>query len=143
MSGLLYPMHFNNLLSTCSYKPSTTPRSCSAPPPGLSGTRPPSSRCEMAPLCNICSYKQGGDRIRPVYHLHNSPREIRILQGVEYSTSNPSYMCTTCTPMHPIKQGSSQPNFPRSNQREFPIFSRLVTKKICPDPPNNYFLLHF
>ena len=66
---------------------------------------PPSTctRCKMAPLCNICSYRQGSGREVPVYHLHSSPREVRILQGVEYSTSNPSYMCPTCVDMHPIK----------------------------------------
>ena len=57
----------------------------------------------MAPLCNIYSYRQRGERQGPVYHQHNSPREVRILQGVEYSDSNPTYMCPTCVVMHPAK----------------------------------------
>ena len=56
---------------------------------------------EMAPpMCNICSFRQGSGQYRPIFHLHNSPREVRILQGVEYSTSNPLYMCPTCMTRH-------------------------------------------
>ena len=107
-------------LSTCSCQPSSA-QACSPPWSVLaaapststrspSSTRsPPSTRspsrtsCVMAPLCNICSYRQRGERQGPVYHQHNSPREVRILQGVEYSDSNPTYMCPTCVVMHPAK----------------------------------------
>ena len=54
----------------------------------------------MAPYCNICSYRQTDERSRPLFHLHSSAREVRIMQGVEYSTGNPSYMCPTCMSMH-------------------------------------------
>ena len=37
----------------------------------------------------------------PVYHEHNSPREIRITQMVEFDPRNLSYMCTTCMDVHP------------------------------------------
>ena len=36
---------------------------------------------------------------RKIY-FHNSPREIRILQGVEYIDPNKPYMCTTCRKYH-------------------------------------------
>ena len=54
----------------------------------------------MAPYCLICSYRQVDDRPRPLFHLHSSPREVRILQGAEYTTGNPDYMCPTCMVMH-------------------------------------------
>ena len=56
----------------------------------------------MAPFCDICSYRQtGDDRPRPIFHLHSSAREVRIMQGVEYSTKNRNYFCTTCMTTHP------------------------------------------
>ena len=65
-------------------------------------TRTPSSTVqhEMAPYCMICSYRQAEERPYPMFHFHSSPREVRILQGVEYTTSNPDYMCPTCRVMH-------------------------------------------
>ena len=54
---------------------------------------------KMAPLCDICSFREGCGRARPIYHLHNSPREVRRLQGVD-GTTNKSYMCPTCNIMH-------------------------------------------
>ena len=57
----------------------------------------------MAPYCNICSYRQTNPRPqRSVQHRHFSAREVRIMQGVEYSTTNTSYMCPTCMTMHNI-----------------------------------------
>ena len=57
----------------------------------------------MAPLCNICSYRQTTrDKVGPVYHLHSSAKEVRLMQGMEYSTSrNPDYFCPTCMTRHP------------------------------------------
>ena len=52
----------------------------------------PSSR---AKLCYICSTDQD-----PIFHEHNSPREIRIMQMVEYEETNLTYMCTTCNVIH-------------------------------------------
>ena len=65
-------------------------------------TRTPSSTVqhEMVPYCMICSYRQAEERPYPMFHFHSSPREVRILQGVEYTTSNPDYMCPTCRVMH-------------------------------------------
>ena len=54
----------------------------------------------MAPYCMICRYRQAEERPYPLFHLHSSPREVRILQGVENTTSNPDYMCPTCRAMH-------------------------------------------
>ena len=48
--------------------------------------------------CNICSRHD-----RHLVHGHNSPREIRIMQGVEYETSNLSYMCPTCRTSHSVR----------------------------------------
>jgi hypothetical protein len=54
--------------------------------------------------CNICSYRQISPVIpSPVFHSHNSAREVRILQGVEYVTANIPYMCTTCITTHPAR----------------------------------------
>ena len=51
--------------------------------------------------CNICSYRQfSPDRPAPVHHLHNSAREVRILQGVEYQQENLDYFCPTCMGTH-------------------------------------------
>ena len=44
---------------------------------------------------------------RQVHHRHNSPRKIRILQGVEYEEQNLSYMCTTCVTNHPARSAHS------------------------------------
>ena len=54
----------------------------------------------MAPLCNICSYRQEEGRLRPLYHLHHSAKEVRMMAGVEYSLGNRNYMCPTCMCMH-------------------------------------------
>ena len=57
----------------------------------------------LPPKCNICSYRQlhYNDRA-PVYHHHFSSREVRILQGLEYSTTNRDYLCPTCQAHHPL-----------------------------------------
>ena len=39
----------------------------------------------------------------PVYHLHNSAREYRILQRVEYGSTNLQYLCPTCQDTHPAR----------------------------------------
>ena len=54
-----------------------------------------------APMCNICSYRQP----RPLpsialFHNHYSAVETRVMQGVEWSTTNRSYMCPTCMMHH-------------------------------------------
>ena len=59
--------------------------------------------CMMAPYCNICSFRQVEGQLRPLYHLHNSAREVRIMAGVEYNSNyygNPEYLCPTCMCMH-------------------------------------------
>ena len=56
----------------------------------------------MAPYCNICSYRQLEGPLGPVYHRHFSAREVRIMAGVEYTSSNYSYMCPTCMLVHPV-----------------------------------------
>ena len=48
--------------------------------------------------CNICSYKQ--TRPAPIYHLHNSAKQVRVLQGVEYEQENLDYFCPTCQASH-------------------------------------------
>ena len=48
------------------------------------------------PVCYICSKES--DR---VFHFHNSPKEIRVLQMVEFDERNLTYMCTTCMNVHP------------------------------------------
>ena len=37
---------------------------------------------------------------KSVQHRHNSAREVRIMQGVEFGEANRSYMCTTCMTNH-------------------------------------------
>ena len=62
------------------------------------------ARQYAAPRCDICSYRQRPPApSRLVSHRHSSPREIRILQGVEYEEENRSYMCTTCVTNHPAR----------------------------------------
>ena len=57
-----------------------------------------------APRCDICSYRQRPPApSRLVNHRHSSPREIRILQGVEYEDENLAYMCPTCVTDHPAR----------------------------------------
>ena len=61
---------------------------------------PPNSQStssSAAPFCYICS-----DQRDPVYHHHNSGREIRVVQGVDKSEAL-LYMCTTCKTVHPEK----------------------------------------
>ena len=51
--------------------------------------------------CNICSYKQTSSvRPAPIYHLHNSAKQVRVLQGVEYEQENLDYFCPTCQASH-------------------------------------------
>ena len=54
----------------------------------------------MAPYCYICSYRQIEGRTRPLFHNHFSAREVRIVAGIEYSSSYPSYLCPTCMDVH-------------------------------------------
>ena len=42
-------------------------------------------------------------RAVPVFHRHFSSREMRITQGVEWSTTNRCYMCATCEVYHPAR----------------------------------------
>ena len=56
------------------------------------------------PKCNICT----GRQLRPkpavsVYHHHYSSREVRIMQGKEYSKPSTQFMCPTCQNYHPIR----------------------------------------
>ena len=53
------------------------------------------ANCNTEQLCYICST----DR-HPVFHKHNSPKEIRIMQMVEYEATNLPYMCTSCVGVH-------------------------------------------
>ena len=54
--------------------------------------------------CNICSFRQPKPMTpRPVFHRHFSSTEIRITQGVEWSTTNRPYMCPTCEEFHPSR----------------------------------------
>ena len=55
------------------------------------------STSTAAPFCYLC-----GDQRDPVYHHHNSGREIRVVQGVD-KTETLLYMCTTCKTVHPDK----------------------------------------
>lgn len=65
---------------------------------------PPSDPQPGGPTCSICSYRQPPPLTpRPVGHSHNSPREIRKMQGVEYSEENVPYMCTTCRVSHKVR----------------------------------------
>ena len=51
--------------------------------------------------CQICSYRQPlPDPKTPVFHRHNSSRQQRILQNVEYDDENKWYLCPTCQAMH-------------------------------------------
>ena len=55
----------------------------------------------MRNKCSICSYRQvSPSRPAPIYHLHNSAKDVRILQGVEYKTDNLDYFCLTCQVFH-------------------------------------------
>ena len=38
----------------------------------------------------------------PVYHEHNSPKEIQSIQMVDGDHMNRSIMCTTCMDVHPV-----------------------------------------
>ena len=60
------------------------------------------------PACSICSYRQPPPLTpSPVDHSHNSPREIRIMQGVEYCEENVQFMCTTCRVSHMVRSDNS------------------------------------
>ena len=64
----------------------------------------PSDPQPGGPTCSICSHRQTPPLTpRPVGHSHNSPREIRIMQGVEYCEENVLYMCTTCRVSHKVR----------------------------------------
>ena len=61
----------------------------------------------MPPYCDICSYHQLTPEDKaPVYHRHFSSREMRIVQGSEWSVSNRSYLCPTCFDYHPVRPDS-------------------------------------
>ena len=51
---------------------------------------------EPPPICYICS--KNNDQ---VFHTHNSPKEIRVIQMVEYDDRNLNHMCPTCMTVHP------------------------------------------
>ena len=54
-----------------------------------------------APLCQICSYRQPVPlKENAVHHQHNSPKQYRIYQNVEYEESNKMYLCPTCQNTH-------------------------------------------
>ena len=90
MSGILYWERSKFLLVDCSIVPD----------------RPTSRRTYLKlrrmapPYCTICSYRQVEGPLRAVYHRHFSAREVRIMAGVEYTSSNYSYMCPTCLVVH-------------------------------------------
>ena len=44
------------------------------------------------PKCNICSYRPCPSSV-----------EMRVMQGVEWSTTNRSYLCPTCQISHPAR----------------------------------------
>ena len=56
------------------------------------------------PECYICSYRKTDAPLayKPVYHLHYSAREVRIMMGVEFTTDTKRYMCPTCMISHPV-----------------------------------------
>ena len=54
----------------------------------------------MAPYCYICSYRQPTGPQRRVNHRHSSSREVRLMQGVDFSTQALTYMCPTCMEAH-------------------------------------------
>ena len=56
------------------------------------------------PQCNICSFRQAEPLPTiPVYHLHFSSVEISVMQEVEWTTTNRSYMCPTCQAYLPVR----------------------------------------
>ena len=56
------------------------------------------------PECYICSYRKTDAPLayKPVYHLHYSAREVRIMMGVEFTTDTKRYMCPTCMISHSV-----------------------------------------
>ena len=89
-SGMLYLTKFNLLI--------VAKKSCCVPTMAQARVR------RSAPTCDICSYRQRPPaQPRLVSHRHNSPREIRIVQGVEYAEQNLPYMCTSCVASHPAR----------------------------------------
>ena len=56
------------------------------------------------PQCQICSYRQAApDPKVPVFHKHDSARQYRILQNVEYEEENRPYLCPSCQITHPAR----------------------------------------
>ena len=57
------------------------------------------------PQCEICSFHQPyEEERRAVYHRHFSAREMRLMQGVDYtSVSNRVHLCPTCMNHHPVR----------------------------------------
>ena len=54
-----------------------------------------------APMCDISSYRLPRPMpCIPLFHNHFSALDIRIMQGVEWSTNNRSYMYPTCMMHH-------------------------------------------
>ena len=54
--------------------------------------------------CQICSYRQPSPNPKvPVFHRHNSARQQRILQKVEYEEDIKNYLCPTCQIFHPSR----------------------------------------
>lgn len=63
--------------------------------------RPPTMSLEEQPQCQICSFRQPApDPKTAVYHKHDSARQHRILQNVEYELENKQYLCPTCQSTH-------------------------------------------
>ena len=54
----------------------------------------------MPSKCNICSFKQTSGFKMPIYHRHNSSRQVRIIQGVEFKNENLDYFCPSCMISH-------------------------------------------
>ena len=50
------------------------------------------------PYCYLCS-----DENNAVFHQHNSPKQIWIMQAVEYERDNLPVMCTSCLDVHPAR----------------------------------------
>ena len=93
MSGMLSLTHYN--LSN---------RSIEAAQPSSPRTMAQLRARSRAPYCNICSYRQVAPMVsKSVQHRHNSAREVRIMQGVEFGEINRDYMCTTCMITHPAR----------------------------------------
>ena len=67
----------------------------------LTKTFSPYKMAYMRSKCGICSNRQTSPATPvPVYHRHNSARQVRIIQGVEYKQDNLDYFCPSCKATH-------------------------------------------